>query len=401
MIMNATRPSVLVIDDEIGPRESLRILLKKEFEVHCAESVERGLQLLKEHRPDVVVMDIRMPNMNGIEGLRAIREEDAGVAVIMLTGFGALETAQEAIRLGANDYLRKPFDAREMTSVIKENVKRTQVNRQRARMEENLREINRQLITELADKRHLASLGQASAELVHDLRNPLTVMQGYLQLLWTDVQEAGKKADGGLEGARECFEAIEHSLERCRAMVDAWQRLSRKTPIGLEPVDIAGLVRLAAEEAEALAARKNARVEGQFCATGCLIRGDSVQIGRALQNVLVNAVEALPESGGRVRVTFDVSDEAAQVVVEDNGCGIPREQLARIWSPDFTTKAHAKGTGLGLFITRKIVEAHGGRIEAASEVGRGTRMVLRFPFQPAVTAEVAGALIGSEAARAG
>ena len=107
MIACMTKPTVqkakiLVIDDEIGPRESLRILLKNEFDVHCADSVDLGMQLLREHEPDTFIMDIRMPGMSGIEGLRAIRAIDTNVSVIMLTGFGALETAQEAIRLGAS-----------------------------------------------------------------------------------------------------------------------------------------------------------------------------------------------------------------------------------------------------------------------------------------------------------
>src|SRR5450759_5628279 len=107
-------PRVLVIDDEMGPRESLRILLKVECEVLCAPSVEEGLRLFRASPPDLVIMDIRMPDRNGIEGLREIRKLDPLVSVIMLTGYGALETAQEALRLGANDYLKKPFDTGDM-----------------------------------------------------------------------------------------------------------------------------------------------------------------------------------------------------------------------------------------------------------------------------------------------
>src|SRR5213083_3678649 len=122
-------PQILVIDDEMGPRESLRMLLKPNYQVHTADCVEAGIKLLKEKQPDAVITDIRMPGASGIDGLRRIREIDPHVAVIMLTGFGALETAKEALRLGANDYISKPFDAGEMRDVIERNVERTRLHR--------------------------------------------------------------------------------------------------------------------------------------------------------------------------------------------------------------------------------------------------------------------------------
>src|SRR5437879_839108 len=122
-------PQILVIDDEIGPRESLRMLLKPDYQVHTADCVEAGLKLLKEKQPDTIVMDIRMPGMNGIDGLRKIREIDPHLSVIMLTGFGALETAKEAVRLGASDYIRKPFDTGEMRDVHGRKVEPTRVHR--------------------------------------------------------------------------------------------------------------------------------------------------------------------------------------------------------------------------------------------------------------------------------
>ena len=112
------QPHVLVIDDEIGPRESLRMLLKPTYRVHTADCVEAGLKLLKEKQPDTIVMDIRMPGMTGIEGLRKIREIDPHLSVIMLTGFGALDTAKEALRLGANDYISKPFEVAELIAFL-------------------------------------------------------------------------------------------------------------------------------------------------------------------------------------------------------------------------------------------------------------------------------------------
>src|SRR5437879_11993691 len=129
MIRTIEQPKVLIIDDEMGPREGRRMRLKPNYQVHTADNVELGWQLLQEKAPDAIVMDIRMPGTSGIDGLRKIREIDPHLSVIMLTGFGALETAQEALRLGANDYISKPFDTGEMRAVIGRNVHRTRVHR--------------------------------------------------------------------------------------------------------------------------------------------------------------------------------------------------------------------------------------------------------------------------------
>src|SRR5713226_1126935 len=195
MIVSPQNPQVLVIDDEMGPRESLRMLLKPDYNVHTADCIDAGIRLLKEKQPDTVVMDIRMPGTSGIEGLRKIREIDPHVAVIMLTGFGALDTAKEALRLGANDYISKPFDAREMREVIGRNVERTRVFRTSVNAAAEIKELNSRLLKELAQKERLASLGQASAEFVHDIGNPLTIVWGYVQLL---AKRLEKSENGGV-----------------------------------------------------------------------------------------------------------------------------------------------------------------------------------------------------------
>src|SRR6201984_3414129 len=142
MTTSTELPQILVIDDEMGPRESLRMLLKPDYKVHTADCVEAGIKLLKEKKPDTIVMDIRMPGESGIEGLRRIREIDPHLSVIMLTGFGALETAKEALRLGANDYISKPFDAGEMRQIIDRNVQRTRLQRTSQHAAPQIKEFN-------------------------------------------------------------------------------------------------------------------------------------------------------------------------------------------------------------------------------------------------------------------
>src|SRR5437870_10241287 len=163
MTVSTDLPQILVIDDEIGPRESLRMLLKPDYNVNTADCVEAGLKVLKEKNPETIVLDIRMPGMSGIDGLRKIREIDPYLSVIMLTGFGALETAKEALRLGANDYISKPFDASEMRQVINRNVERTRAHRTSENAAAEIKELNNRLLQQLAQKERLAALGQASA----------------------------------------------------------------------------------------------------------------------------------------------------------------------------------------------------------------------------------------------
>src|SRR6202049_3661036 len=203
MTSTSDLPQILVIDDEIGPRESLRMLLKPNYQVHTADCVEAGIKLLKEKQPDTIVMDIRMPGMTGIEGLRKIREIDPHLSVIMLTGFGALDTAKEALRLGANDYISKPFDAHEMQQVINRSVERTRIHRASDQASGEIKELNNRLLQQLAQKERLAALGQASAEFVHDLGNPLTIVWGYVQLLAKKLEQSESDAPQSASSAKE------------------------------------------------------------------------------------------------------------------------------------------------------------------------------------------------------
>ncbi len=372
--------TVLVIDDERGPRESLRILLKNSFNVLCADSVDWGVQLLKESQPDAVVMDIRMPIKTGIEGLREIREIDPTVAVIMLTGFGTLETAQEAIRLGADDYLKKPFDAKEMEDVISRNVHKTQIERRRWRAEKELLMLNQQLQDELGEKERLAALGQKSAELVHDLRNPLTAVLGCSELLAEQLRRDKEKLGESWSSANEYLEMIEKSVIRCKELADMWLALSRRDPQRLKPVLICELLGDVVKSAKQVASGRGVRIDCQIGGTGCEVAADTVQITRALQNVISNAVDAVTGvANGRIHVVCGQAGCEAEIRVEDNGCGMDEEQLKKVFEPFFTTK-QVNGTGLGLFITKKVVEDHRGSIALHSKVNEGTNVRIRLPL---------------------
>src|SRR6267378_8366148 len=376
-------PQILVIDDEMGPRESLRMLLKPNYQVHTADNVEAGLRILREKKPDAVISDIRMPGTSGIEGLRKIREIDPHVSVIMLTGFGALETAKEALRLGASEYISKPFDAREMREVIGRNVERTRVQRTSETAAAEIRELNNRLLKELAQKERLASLGQASAEFVHDLGNPLTIVWGYVQLLAKKLEQSDG-TNGAQQDATSAKELniIEQNVRLCRELLTMWQSYGNVEASPPKEISVSGILREVLKGIAPMATESGVELNATICEDPCTLLGDAVQINRAIQNVVVNAVQASAEKKGKVTVVCAQKDFYVDLRIEDTGTGIQPTQLPRIFDPYFTTKQAKSGTGLGLYITKKVVEDHNGSIKVESAPGVGTVFTIRLPLSP-------------------
>jgi signal transduction histidine kinase len=326
-----------------------------------------------------VITDIRMPGTSGIDGLRRIREIDPHVAVIMLTGFGALETAQEALRLGANDYINKPFDAREMREVIGRNVERTRLHRTGMNAAEEIKELNNRLLKEIAQKERLASLGQASAEFVHDLGNPLTIVWGYVQLLAKKLEQSEKENGAKSQNAKE-LQIIEQNVRLCRELLTMWQSYGSVEAAPHKPISVSAIVREVVKGVTGMAAQNGVELKSSVCEDACTLLGDSTQMTRAIQNVIINAVQAASEKKGAVTVSCLRKDFYVDVRVEDTGYGITPAQMAKIFDPYFTTKQGKSGTGLGLYITKKVVEDHNGSIKVDSTPQVGSSFTIRLPL---------------------
>jgi signal transduction histidine kinase len=390
MSTQGSQKRILVIDDELGPRESLRFLFKNEFDIHCADCVDHGVEWLKANPPDVIIMDIMMPGKSGIDGLREIRAVDPHVPVIMLTAHGTLETAQEAIRLGANDYLKKPFNTKEMRETVVRHIVNTQVTRQRANAIRELEDLTAQLRVELNTKEHLASLGQASSEFVHDLRSPLTIIYGYTQLLMQDLKAV---ADGKATVTPETIEylkLIERNVHRCQEMSELWRSLGQKDSSRMRPTSVAALMEEVLDSAKAMAAEAGARIDLRVGPMDAIILADSLQIFRSIQNLVNNAVHALPTRGGEVRLSWSTDDSHVEIRVEDNGCGIDPDKVDKVLNSCFTTKQTRGGMGIGLFIAKKAVEAHDGTIRLSNRPDKGAMAVVRMPRHIAARPPAAG-----------
>jgi signal transduction histidine kinase len=368
----AEKPPVLVVDDEFGPRESIAFTLSGEFAVETAERAKEALERIRAKQFAVVVMDIRMPEMDGITAVGKLREIDPHVAVIMLTGFGTLLTAQQAMLAGANQYLRKPPDIAELIDAVRKQAQATRLRRVQAQAAADAVAMSSALQKEMAQHEPQVWQGRASVELVHDLNNPLTVVIGYAALV---ADEAGVLAQRDPETARKLIEyarVVEKAAEYCRHLSENWRAASRETA-QFERVDLVAIAR----EVRAVIFMGHQAIE--FAGLGeAWVRGSRFELMRVFQNLFKNSLEA---GTTRLIVTAARRGEHIELAVADNGAGMDADRVKKAMHGGFTSKA--SGTGLGLSICRHLAGSHGATFALESEPGKGTTVRLTFPAAPA------------------
>jgi signal transduction histidine kinase len=369
----STRPKVLVVDDELGPRESISYLLSDEFEVIAVDRVDRGLELIAKESFAVVVMDIRMPQKNGIQGLEEMRRIDPEVSIIMMTGYGALSTAQAAISLGANEYLKKPFDVDLLQQAVRRHAAEGVERKKRSAMLKQLGEMYDSVMAEQKKQQMSTGFSQAAAAMVHDICNPLVVSIGYTNMLLDEVRQLpplGRSGDRILQYA----ETLEKCASFCLHLAESWRQTTRHA----KEVDTVDLFEAAMETKTVLFFGTN-RIDVKGI-QGALINGIRFELVRLLQNLIKNALEA-----GATQVTVNIEQQPGHVVltVADNGSGLPPAVMDSILKkPIESTKSH--GTGLGMTICRHIASAHSGEMKVSPRPGGGTVFTITFPAAKAV-----------------
>jgi signal transduction histidine kinase len=369
-ILSGDKLPVLVVDDEYGPRESIAFTLSSEFAVATAERATEALAKLKEKNYAAVVMDIRMPEMDGIRALEELRKIDPHVSVIMLTGYGTLLTAQQAMLAGANQYLKKPPDVAELVSAVRLQTANTRLRRHQARLADDAQSMNVSLKQEIEQNEPQIWQARASVELVHDLNNPLTVVIGYAALLAEEARALAQRDSALAQKLLDYSGMVEKAAEYCHHLSENWRMASKKTGDFVK-LDI---VRVAHEVRQVIFF---GNVAIQF--TGLAeanVRGSKYELMRVFQNLFKNSLEA---GATRLLVSVIRTGDHLEITVVDNGSGMDADRVKRALHGGFSTKAN--GTGLGLSICRHLVGAHGATFALESVVGKGTTVRLVFPVQ--------------------
>lgn len=362
------KPAVLVVDDEYGPRESIAFTLGREFNVATADRGRLALEMIRETPYDTIILDIRMPEMDGIRTLEELRKIDAQVSVIMLTGYGTLQTAQQAMAGGANQYLRKPPDVAELLEAARKQVAATRERRAQASAMRQALSLNEALRREIKVREPQIWQAKASVELVHDLNNPLSVVVGYSGLL---ADEARRLADRAPEESVRLLahaEVVEKAAQYCHHLAENWRGASKEAA-SFAPVDLPTLVKEVL--AVALPGRPAVELTGLPNAE---VLGSRYELMRGVQNLVKNAIESGATS---IQVEVVLLGPCVRLAVRDNGPGMTTAETKKALGGGYTTKAN--GTGLGLSICRHIIATHGGELKLVSNQGRGLEVSLLLP----------------------
>ncbi len=362
------RARVLVVDDEYGPRESIAFTLGTEFTVDTAERAKEALGKIAQTEYAVIILDIRMPEMDGIAALERIRDLDPEVSVVMLTGYGTLATAQQAMLGGANQYLRKPPDIEELLNAVRTQAGETAVRRKEAETNSAAKQMLAQLKSEMSEVATDVWQGRASVELVHDLANPLTVMIGYAGLLQEEAKVLSAESPDKAKKFMEYAKIVERSAEYCHHLAENWRKSSHQA----EDFTEVDLVKLAQEMHRVIFFSNEAIVFTG--AASLVVKGVRLELARVFQNLFRNALEA---GARKVTVEFSETKEGSEVLISDDGEGMNPDTMHRALKGGFTTKAH--GTGLGLSICRHLLGSHGASLALESVEGEGTTLHIRFP----------------------
>ena len=371
----AGQARLLIVDDEPAQMRALCDTLRtRGYFAAGFTSAEAGLAALQRDRFDLILTDLTMPEMDGIEFLTAAREADRDLVGIVMTGHGSIDTAVAAMKAGALDYILKPFTLRTMLPVIDRALTIRSLraeNLQLRQAEETIRRMNQNLERCVAERTR--QLTEANSELdafshsvSHDLRAPLRSLDGFARLLG---DEYGHLLD---TRGRDYVQRIAGATEQMRNLIEDLLRLSQVTSATLARVefDLSTMVRSILEELQRQEPERvvETRVSGNVACSA-----DPKLLRIALQNLLANAWKFTRKTPHAVIEFGTVTEPPGTYFIRDNGAGFNNEETAEMFAPfrRLHSEADFPGTGVGLSIVQRIIRKHGGTIAAQGEVGRG------------------------------
>jgi two-component system, NtrC family, sensor kinase len=359
-----TRPIfILHLEDNALDAELISSRLVEEgleFTVTRVQSRDMFLEILHGGEVDMILADYALPCFDGFSALTAARAYSSTLPFIFVTGTMGEEVAIDTIKHGATDYVLKQRLTR-LVPAVRRALKEIQERGERDRLES---------IVMQSDK--MAAMGQLAAGVAHELNNPLTGILGYAQIL--------RDSDGLSEQQRKDVSFIEVQTVRCAGIVKNLLQFSRKKEPRKEALQIGSLLESTLQLAQHDLMTAGIEIHKDIPDSLPRVFGDGPQLQQAFLNLMINAKHAMAgRRPAQLTIQAQPENDGLLVRVKDSGCGIPKENLDKIFDLFFTTKPQNQGTGLGLSLVSSIVKEHGGTIHVESQEGVGTTFTVRLP----------------------
>ena len=392
---NVISGKVLIVDDSSLDRKLLKDLLKDDYQIIEAQDGQSALDLIAKDLPDLILLDIQMPVIDGFEVCRRIKAELANqlIPILFFTSSGDIENKVKGFTSGAVDYITKPFVAAEVKARVHAHLQIKQLQQERLlRLEEEKQSMTekfknadqklKDFTAQLIQTEKMAAIGEITAGVAHELKQPLNVMKIICQSIVKDIE----KNRFDLESAKLDLPELINQMNRMAQIIDHMRVFSRRT-VGttIEELNINEAIDSVFVFLGQQLLNHNVAIEKQYAADLPKIKGDPIRLEQVFMNLLTNARQALMSSGKKamkVEIKTYLSQDQKKVIVDfkDSGPGIPQEIREKIFEAFFTTKEAGEGTGLGLSTAKKIVEEHGGKLEVESSLGEWTNFRVTLPI---------------------
>jgi signal transduction histidine kinase len=356
-----TRCSVLVVDDEEGPRRALEFVLQPHFRVITAAGGEQAIEILRREHVDVVTLDLSMPGTDGLATLARIREIIPDIAVVIVSAQGTFQNAKEAVRLRAFDFIQKPFNAATVLDVV-----------------------NKAGETASTRSTFLMNMG-------HELRTSLTVLVGYSSMV---ADQAAERGAADLPAVDAMERASGRLMNTVRSVIDLSMIEAGNFAMDPGNVDVADLVEKETREFTRPAQKKGLSLTLEIAERGPPVRFDRYCLTNAFRAILDNAVKFTRDGGVAVKLDRD-ERRRLRIEVRDTGVGIGKDHFPRLfrkfYQEDSGTRRQFEGLGIGLALAKQLVERNGASMSFESEKGRGSVFCIHFPRDLEIGGEASAA----------
>jgi two-component system sensor histidine kinase/response regulator len=354
--MTEKKSKILIVDDAIDTVELLRKRFHSEgYDTAEAYDGEEALKRVDEYSPDLIVLDVMMPKIDGYEVCRRLKtdENKKYVPILMLTAKGGIESKVKGLEIGADDYLAKPFDYKELSARVK-SLLTIKASREK-----------------LVEEEKSVAMEKMMDEVAHEVRNPLVSIGGFAKRVYDRLPENDPN--------KKYLEMIMDEVSKLENMVKLLIELKTMAVCYSECADVNDIIIEVLSIHEEELADKGIAVKTELMDSPPCISGDKEQLKAAISNLVKNSIEAMLQSPKMLRITTSAGDGRMVIEVSDTGKGIPKDKLKNIFHPFYTSKIY--GPGLGLTFTLKIIQQHGGSISVESEPGKGTMFTIRLPIR--------------------